>query len=107
MVDTLGMLHEGELGSEQLSSPPRWGSAYPLTWFFTVLHSTQCIIAAHVLTSLSGMNCSEGGFQESLGARGPQIPGALCFHCRDPGSVSSWGTKTQRAAWPKKGKNLY
>ena len=70
MVDVLGMLHEGEPGSKQLSSPPLWGSARPLTWISTGgAFNAQCLIAAHMSTSLSGMNCSEGGFREVPGGQ--------------------------------------
>lgn len=96
VVDVPGMLHEGELGSKQLSSPPLWGSARPLTWISTGgAFDAQCIIAARMSTSLSGMNCSEGGFRKPLGPAAR----ALCFHCRNPGSVSSWGTKILQATW--------
>lgn len=64
VVDTLGMLlHEGELGSEQLSTPSRWGSTCPSV-VSTVLHSRPGVCFSRV-SLLSGMNCLEGGFQES------------------------------------------
>ena len=90
-MGVLDMLHEGKLGSGQLSSPPLWGSAHSLTWISTgAPFNAQCIISAHMSPSLSRMNRTKGGSQEL--PAGP-VARTACFHCRDPGSVSSWRTK--------------